>query len=132
MNSWRGLCFLLWIMFIGQGQAQLKENFYSSTCPSVEWIVNQAVSKKLRQTFTTIPATLRLFFHDCLVEVTTNSFTKFFNFFYVWKCHIHILKVGHWMILCCSSNCHKSSLTFVQVLHNACYKNMIQLQSLVQ
>lgn len=73
MSSWRGLCSLFWIMLIDQGQAQLKENFYSSTCPNVESIVNQAVSKKLRQTFTTIPATLRLFFHDCLVEVATVS-----------------------------------------------------------
>ncbi|XP_050380063.1 peroxidase 55-like [Argentina anserina] len=49
-------------------QAQLVENFYSSSCPNVESIVKQAVSKKFSQTFTTIPATLRLFFHDCFVE----------------------------------------------------------------
>uniref|UniRef100_A0A166G105 Plant heme peroxidase family profile domain-containing protein n=1 Tax=Daucus carota subsp. sativus TaxID=79200 RepID=A0A166G105_DAUCS len=74
MSSWRGLCFLVWIMLIGQCQAQLKENFYSSTCPNVESIENQAVSKKLRQTFTTIPATLRLFLHDCFVEAGGPSF----------------------------------------------------------
>nr|XP_017215845.1 PREDICTED: peroxidase 55-like [Daucus carota subsp. sativus] len=68
MSSWRGLCFLFWIMLIGQCQAHLKENFYSSTCPNVESIVNQAVSKKLRQPFPTIPATLRLFLHDCFFE----------------------------------------------------------------
>ncbi|XP_028771396.1 peroxidase 55-like [Neltuma alba] len=50
------------------GEAQLRENFYSSTCPNLEAIVNQAVTNKLAQTFTTIPGTLRLFFHDCMVE----------------------------------------------------------------
>lgn len=54
-----------------RGEAQLRENFYSSTCPNVENIVLQAVNAKLAQTgtFTPIPATLRLFFHDCFVEV---------------------------------------------------------------
>lgn len=53
----------------GRGEAQLAENFYSSTCSNVESIVRQAVSTKFTQTFVTIPATLRLFFHDCFVEV---------------------------------------------------------------
>ncbi|KAI9120305.1 hypothetical protein K1719_007338 [Acacia pycnantha] len=55
-------------MMSGGSEARLVENFYSSTCPNVEDIVNQAVTNKLAQTFTTIPATLRLFFHDCFVE----------------------------------------------------------------
>ncbi|KAJ8642567.1 hypothetical protein MRB53_004315 [Persea americana] len=33
-----------------------------------ELIVRQAVTTKLFQTFVTIPATLRLFFHDCFIE----------------------------------------------------------------
>ncbi|EXC33371.1 Peroxidase 55 [Morus notabilis] len=48
--------------------AQLTENFYAETCPNVEFIVKQSVSTKFIQTFTTIPSTLRLFFHDCFVE----------------------------------------------------------------
>ncbi|XP_054803161.1 peroxidase 55 [Prosopis cineraria] len=63
---------LVWVLMgfamMCGGGAQLTENFYSSTCPNVEAIVNQAVTNKLAQTFTTIPATLRLFFHDCMVE----------------------------------------------------------------
>lgn len=62
---------LFTILFIMQrGDGQLVENFYSSTCPNVESIVNTVVSTKFSQTFVTIPATLRLFFHDCFVEVT--------------------------------------------------------------
>jgi len=67
----RGYMLLLVVLIIatGRGEGQLVENFYSSSCPNVEGIVRQAVSTKFRQTFTTIPATLRLFFHDCFVTV---------------------------------------------------------------
>jgi len=65
----RGLCMLMVVMIVmGRGEGQLAENFYSSTCPNVEAIVRQTVSTKFSQTFTTIPATLRLFFHDCFVQ----------------------------------------------------------------
>ncbi|KAI0510544.1 hypothetical protein KFK09_011148 [Dendrobium nobile] len=50
------------------GEAQLTQNFYRVQCPNVELIVRQAVTKKMSQTFVTVPATLRLFFHDCFVE----------------------------------------------------------------
>eukprot|EP00252_Welwitschia_mirabilis_P004337 TRINITY_DN1466_c0_g1_i1.p1 TRINITY_DN1466_c0_g1~~TRINITY_DN1466_c0_g1_i1.p1 ORF type:complete len:297 (+),score=48.05 TRINITY_DN1466_c0_g1_i1:407-1297(+) len=49
-------------------EAQLSENFYANKCPNVESIVRGAVNQKFSQTFVTIPGTLRLFFHDCLVE----------------------------------------------------------------
>ncbi|KAK1307030.1 Peroxidase 45 [Acorus calamus] len=52
----------------GAAEGQLRPNFYQSRCPNVESIVRQAVSRKISQTFVTIPATLRLFFHDCFVE----------------------------------------------------------------
>ncbi|KAI8028983.1 Peroxidase 55 [Camellia lanceoleosa] len=69
MEAWRGLCLVMVMMIvIGRGEGQLVENFYSSSCPNVESIVNQVVSTKFSQTFTTVPATLRLFFHDCFVE----------------------------------------------------------------
>ncbi|ONK72023.1 uncharacterized protein A4U43_C04F14840 [Asparagus officinalis] len=55
-------------MIVGEGKAQLRPNFYRRTCPNVELIVRQAVMKKIRQTFVTVPATLRLFFHDCFVS----------------------------------------------------------------
>ncbi|XP_023513139.1 peroxidase 51-like [Cucurbita pepo subsp. pepo] len=49
-------------------EAQLRQNFYADVCPNVESIVRTAVTKKFRQTFVTVPATLRLFFHDCFVQ----------------------------------------------------------------
>ncbi|CAL9772463.1 unnamed protein product [Musa acuminata subsp. burmannicoides] len=56
------------LVMVVSGKAQLRPNFYQFTCPEVESIVRQAVLKKVRQTFVTVPATLRLFFHDCFVE----------------------------------------------------------------
>ncbi|KAL3526282.1 hypothetical protein ACH5RR_010938 [Cinchona calisaya] len=58
------------VVVMRRGEAQLRENFYSSSCPNVETIVLQAVNNKLAQTqtFTPIPATLRLLLHDCFVE----------------------------------------------------------------
>lgn len=70
MEMGRKLLFsLMLLMVIGRGGAQLSLNFYSVTCPNVEAIVRQVVATKFSQTFVTVPATLRLFFHDCFVEV---------------------------------------------------------------
>lgn len=48
--------------------AQLSPHHYAKICPNVEHIVRQAVKTKFQQTFTTAPATIRLFFHDCFVH----------------------------------------------------------------
>ncbi|KAK6927355.1 hem peroxidase [Dillenia turbinata] len=68
MGASRGLILLTVLLILGRATGQLSENFYSSTCPNVEKIVQQAVYTKMSQTFITVPATLRLFFHDCFVE----------------------------------------------------------------
>ncbi|EOA21047.1 hypothetical protein CARUB_v10001386mg [Capsella rubella] len=59
---------MLLFYMVAESDAQLSENYYSSTCPNVESIVQQAVATKFQQTPTTAPATLRIFFHDCFVE----------------------------------------------------------------
>ncbi|XP_024975072.1 peroxidase 55 [Cynara cardunculus var. scolymus] len=61
-------CFIMVVVLTGKGKGQLVQNFYASTCPMAEALIKQAVTTKFSQTFTTIPATLRLFFHDCFVE----------------------------------------------------------------
>nr|XP_023922585.1 peroxidase 51-like [Quercus suber]POE97796.1 peroxidase 73 [Quercus suber] len=48
--------------------ASLQQNYYANICPNVENIVRDAVKKKFNQTFVTVPATIRLFFHDCFVQ----------------------------------------------------------------
>lgn len=95
-SSWSSVCFrinfcsnmgrlslvLVWslclslCMFSNPTSAQLKTNFYANVCPNVESIVKNAVTKKFQQTFVTVPATIRLFFHDCFVQVTKlNSYS---------------------------------------------------------
>ncbi|KAL6655276.1 hypothetical protein ACP70R_006102 [Stipagrostis hirtigluma subsp. patula] len=50
------------------GEARLSPGYYRATCPDVEAIVRAVVARKVKETFVTVPATLRLFFHDCFVE----------------------------------------------------------------
>ncbi|KAK3036445.1 hypothetical protein RJ639_030044 [Escallonia herrerae] len=70
METWKSLCLCLVMVefVIGRAEGQLLQNFYGSTCPEIESIVKPTVSIKFGQTTTTVPATLRLFFHDCFVE----------------------------------------------------------------
>jgi peroxidase len=61
--------FALVFLLIGTSSAQLSENFYSKKCPkvfdTVKSVVKSAVAKEPR-----IGASLlRLFFHDCFVDV---------------------------------------------------------------
>lgn len=57
------------VLMANLASAQLRSNYYANTCPNVESIVRNVVNQKFQQTFVTIPAVLRLFFHDCFVEV---------------------------------------------------------------
>ncbi|CAN8328347.1 unnamed protein product [Cochlearia groenlandica] len=78
------LLLLSLFLVLNVSSAQLRGNFYAGSCPNVEQIVRNAVQLKVQQTFTTIPATLRLYFHDCFVNgcdasvmiATTNNNNK--------------------------------------------------------
>ncbi|KAL1537098.1 Peroxidase 51 [Salvia divinorum] len=59
---------LIIILLCGSASAQLRQNYYAATCPDVEDIVRKAVTAKFQQTFVTVPATIRLYFHDCFVS----------------------------------------------------------------
>lgn len=63
------LSLLLFLSLPNYCSAQyLKRDYYQDSCPNVESIVRNAVQKKLKETFVTAPATLRLFFHDCFIQ----------------------------------------------------------------
>ncbi|KAM0822885.1 hypothetical protein ACQ4PT_071217 [Festuca glaucescens] len=73
MERWRRGCCLLTValvaaMAVVSGEAKLSPGHYRTTCPRVESIVRAAVARKVKETFVTVPATLRLFFHDCFVQ----------------------------------------------------------------
>lgn len=50
--------------------AALSPDYYKDSCPGLESIVRYEVSRKKNETVVTIPATLRLVFHDCMVGVS--------------------------------------------------------------
>ncbi|XP_008781029.1 peroxidase 51-like [Phoenix dactylifera] len=63
------LLFFLGICLLPQlGSAQLRQNYYANVCPNVESIVRNVVKTKFDETFVTVPATIRLLFHDCFVQ----------------------------------------------------------------
>lgn len=47
---------------------KLSEDYYAKTCPRFEQIVQEAVTNKQIATPSTAAATLRVFFHDCMVD----------------------------------------------------------------
>ncbi|XP_059655986.1 peroxidase 6-like [Cornus florida] len=49
-------------------QSQLAVDYYNETCPKFHDIMDQVVATKQIASPTTAAATLRLFFHDCMVE----------------------------------------------------------------
>ncbi|KAK4477451.1 hypothetical protein RD792_016674 [Penstemon davidsonii] len=58
------------ILFIGTAASAKipRKNYYAKICPDVENIVRRAVTLKFEQTPITVPALIRLFFHDCFVS----------------------------------------------------------------
>ncbi|XP_066325350.1 peroxidase P7-like [Miscanthus floridulus] len=52
----------------GGAGAQLSAGFYSSSCPTVEGVVRQAMSQAVMNNSRSGAAMLRLFFHDCFVN----------------------------------------------------------------
>ncbi|PRQ41234.1 putative peroxidase [Rosa chinensis] len=77
------LLFSLIFSFLTQTHSRLTPNYYDKTCPDFEKIVRQVVTDKQLASPTTAAATLRLFFHDCMVEgcdasilIASNSFNK--------------------------------------------------------
>lgn len=48
---------------------QMSSNYYSKSCPQVEQLVASVTGQQFRNSPVSGPATIRLFFHDCFVEV---------------------------------------------------------------
>lgn len=61
----------LFLLLIGSSSAQLSENFYSKKCPKVFDIVKSVVKSAVAKERRIGASLLRLFFHDCFVDVIT-------------------------------------------------------------
>jgi peroxidase len=58
------------------GATALNDTYYANICPNLESLVQGAVRGMMSTSNIAAAATLRLFFHDCFVQV---SFTDTFN-----------------------------------------------------
>lgn len=100
---------MLFCFMVVESDAQLSENFYASTCPNVELIVEQAVTKNYQEFPITAPATLRLFFHDCFVGVCRLVCVLNFFIFYLVGI-IKVVNVIMWSIGFIIQGCDASML----------------------
>jgi peroxidase len=48
---------------------QLSVDYYAKKCPQLEQLVGSVTSQQFKEAPVSGPATIRLFFHDCFVEV---------------------------------------------------------------
>lgn len=48
---------------------ELSVDYYSKKCPQLESLVGSVTSQRFKEAPVSAPATIRLFFHDCFVEV---------------------------------------------------------------
>lgn len=69
-NMLKALLMMIIMMLGSQSEAQLNSDFYKESCPSlfhvVRRVMNRAVAKDPRMG----ASLLRLFFHDCFVDVS--------------------------------------------------------------
>ncbi|KAJ6775866.1 PEROXIDASE 31 [Salix koriyanagi] len=67
----KGQLFLILISFsslVYPSQSRLSYNYYSKSCPSFDKIIQETVTNKQITSPSTAAGTVRLFFHDCLVN----------------------------------------------------------------
>ncbi|XP_037494740.1 lignin-forming anionic peroxidase [Jatropha curcas] len=63
------ILFFLFLSILPISQSQeLSVDYYKTSCPNFQQIVRETVTSKQISTPTTAAATLRMFFHDCMVE----------------------------------------------------------------
>lgn len=77
------LLFLTVTSILCKTESKLTENYYQKTCPKFHDIIKNVITQKQVASPTTAAATLRLFFHDCMVEgcdasilIASNAFNK--------------------------------------------------------
>ena len=85
----RGPALIQWLLAVSllslAANAQLSTTFYATSCPNLESIVRAAMTQAVSNERRIGASLLRLFFHDCFVQVRcyrtlAQSFTLFLNF----------------------------------------------------
>lgn len=68
---------MMTMMLASQSEAQLNRDFYKESCPSLFLVVRRVVKRAVAREPRMGASLLRLFFHDCFVNVS--FFFFFFN-----------------------------------------------------
>lgn len=55
---------------------QLRVDYYAKSCPQIEQLVGSVTSQQFKESPVSGPATIRLLFHDCFVEVSKIQLIK--------------------------------------------------------
>jgi peroxidase len=77
-GSWVALALLLFAALVSaaNGDHKLSARYYEKTCPNVQGVVRAVMANTVASDPTVAPAILRLFFHDCFVNVCTQLTTS--------------------------------------------------------
>ena len=90
-SSGIALLLLLALMAAGTSWAQLSTSFYSSSCPGVYDAVKSVMKSAIATEQRMGASTVRLFFHDCFVQVLTNTTNKYMINIYSLKSQNYLL-----------------------------------------
>lgn len=52
---------------------QLSVDYYAKSCPQLEQLIGSITSQQFKEAPVSGPATIRIFFHDCFVEVINHN-----------------------------------------------------------
>lgn len=80
-------CLVILALLACSVEAQLSANFYSSSCPRLQTIVRNAMTQAVNGNRRTGASILRLFFHDCFVNV---SITFLYDLLNIFLSHLHL------------------------------------------
>lgn len=64
--------------FVCFSNAQLSSNYYGASCPNLKTIVGNAMKEAVNREARLGASVLRLFFHDCFVNVSSIFFREIF------------------------------------------------------
>lgn len=81
------------LLLIGSSSAQLSENFYDSKCPKVFYAVKSVLQSALAKEPRQGASIVRLFFHDCFVNVNyySSSMLSFYFSLVIYTIILYIL-----------------------------------------
>ena len=97
-SAFVGLAVVLSVL-IGAANAQLSANFYSTSCPNVSTIVRSEMKLAVDTEKRMAASILRLFFHDCFVNVSNRASV--------------LTKCGRSLLLLLITTCWQLTLLFI-------------------